>query len=403
MLHLSSFVKNIKSFIKRSGYLMKLVYLMERAAYYLYRWRVVGYQKCLIERKNVKVLLIHSKQHFDPSVNSVAVRDLARSGAAKFAEWLFGKLDDYQLTYIDFRDELPAGLEPDIVVGIASRTFNKACKQFKSAKKILWAVNCHPLYRLSRLLAYTRQVQLGIGDGDIQPPFVVSQSVALADDILLLGNQKIKDTYTDFGIRAERVHLVSGWVDEEVFRPRSYLQNIDTERPDITVVYPTGFVGLRKGLFRFLDVWEKVFPRIPNLRLVVLGNADGGYAERISEVNERCKNITVSGWLTQQQHLETLQSADLVSLLSLEEGRVYSVLEAISCGCVPFISDMCGIDLPGRYVVSLAESDQSIAQKFIDLVENLAEEKPRNAEISRLLRLQANLYDNDAVLDRLLK
>ena len=104
-------------------------------------------------------------------------------------------------------------------------------------------------------------------------------------------------------------------------------------------------------------------------------------------------------YLTHNELLGHLQDSDIVVLLSLEEGQVYSVLEAIYCGCVPLISKYCGIEVPLEYIVENPRDENEIIKKFENIINNIDAHKEKNKKIISLIENANLIHSCDKYLE----
>jgi len=318
----------------------------------------------------IKILLIYSKQHFNPSGNSSS--HLSFSGTAYWAEYfyeLFQKIGN--ISYVDYNEveliRTNAG-KYNIVAGLSSSGFNLAAKVNPEAYKILIAVNCHPHYR-NKIIKQESEY-FSKPPTELLNPFKALKSVSVADKIVLTGNSSVKETYLSHGVNEKDIILLAGAADPHRFPSAGH------KRQAIRIVY-AGPPTLRKGLFRFLDALsiEKIDT---NPFVLVLYNVSSESEQEEIKLFIKKKKIEIKvevhQWLDHKQLLDLFHKSSIAILASHEEGMVFSVLEAISCGCVPLASRWCGIELPNKNQINDVTDYIEVMNKLESLVNNIESE-----------------------------
>lgn len=126
--------------------------------------------------------------------------------------------------------------------------------------------------------------------------------------------------------------LVPNGVDLKKFKPKACPPNLHP-----TIFY-VGRLEKRKGVKYLILAFEKLLEQLPDARLVLGG--DGPDREKLEELIEELEipNITLLGYISDEQKLEWLQSADLFCSPALY-GESFGIvlLEALACG-VPIVA-----------------------------------------------------------------
>ncbi|MBI2641904.1 glycosyltransferase family 4 protein [Candidatus Roizmanbacteria bacterium] len=90
-----------------------------------------------------------------------------------------------------------------------------------------------------------------------------------------------------------------------------------------------------KGIFDLPEIWQKVVNKIPNARLAIIGTGEASFIGNlqllISKYNLK-KNITMLGYLSNQEAFSLIKSGRLFLFPSYEEGFSLTVGEAMACG-----------------------------------------------------------------------
>jgi glycosyltransferase involved in cell wall biosynthesis len=328
----------------------------------------------------INVALIYSKKHFDPEKNSDPT--LSMTGTATWAEYFYNYFGSrYKIKYFDFSEKNSCGNSYQIVCGLASWNFIKLSWKNLGAKKILIKVNSHPLYRNKRILEESKNFRIGLTNECINP-FIQLISIWLADKIILTGNDYIKSTYIKNGVNSKKIFPISGGILKNIYIPA-----FDSRvRKKIKIIYPTSYLGLRKGVLRFFEICDLVIDQSPiPLEILITGKSCPELQERIHSVTKKNKEYEIKHWMSHDDLLAELQSSHIVASCSVEEGQPHGVLEAMATGCIPFVTKSCGIDLEEKFIVSewdlrensikllnlireCAKGDNSIFQSFSDKV-----------------------------------
>ena len=134
------------------------------------------------------------------------------------------------------------------------------------------------------------------------------------------------------GAVRDRVHVYNGGIDTERYCERKGIQrNID--------MLFVGRLTELKGPDRFIDVVSLVKSEMPQVTAAILGTGPlaDSVLKRISK-NHLTKSIV---WAGSVQDTEAwYQRSKLIIMPSRSEGLSTAMLEAMSCGCVPIVSNV---------------------------------------------------------------
>ena len=162
------------------------------------------------------------------------------------------------------------------------------------------------------------------------------RSLSLSDLVLIIGNDHILQTFNIQRMRGS-LHLVDCGIDTEHFRGPE-----DIVRDKIFVHNATRF-SVRKGSHIVAGAWKKIVHKIPDATLILLGR-EGDID--IMQLLGNCPRVVFSGAYQSgsSEYVRSLSSSSWVLQPSLAEGQAGTLLEAMSCGCVPLASRSSGID-----------------------------------------------------------
>lgn len=327
------------------------------------------------EKREIKsILIVYSRAHFNPDDDD-QTRRLAHTSAANLARNMYYALsEDHNVTYVDQGEPLRKDISPDLIIGILSKSFIAYCKHHPDTKKVLFLVNSHPLFRLKELLRESKELGRRIPFSEYASPHTYIKATKHADTILLIGNESVKQTHVDYGIPAERIHLLNSGVNENLVPDYS-------KRPanKIRFSYVASDMGIRKGMFRLIQFWELLNKTVdPNSVELVMSGGSASFGQEIEEFVIRYDNVDFQGWVdsTTQEYIYNYQSSHIGLFPSIEEGQLGVGLESMACGCVPIITEQCGIAIEHKkdgYLLKGADPEMILkyTRELIDNPEKL--------------------------------
>lgn len=136
-------------------------------------------------------------------------------------------------------------------------------------------------------------------------------------------NKKEILKYTD----SKNVKLIYNGVDCDKFKPNNAKEDLV-----ITVGNPTKTTCKLKGI----DIFVKASLAFPKLRFVVIGNYDVDIRNLLRDI---APNVEFTGALSHKEIVLWLEKAKVYCQLSYRESFGMSLVEAMSCGCIPVISN----------------------------------------------------------------
>jgi glycosyltransferase involved in cell wall biosynthesis len=154
-------------------------------------------------------------------------------------------------------------------------------------------------------------------------------------------SQEIGTELSGMGVPAHKIHYINNGVDTSRFAPLDQdhklvlRQNIGLS-PDALVVIFTGRLVREKRLNNLLAVWPALRTAFPKAELVLLGTGDQESALRQMAV----EGVHFPG--PQSDVVPYLQAADIFVLPSEAEGFSIAMLEAMSCGLAPILTNVGG-------------------------------------------------------------
>jgi len=316
-----------------------------------------------INSKSNKVGFIYSLKHFDPDkINNK--NELSMTGTSVWAEFFYKFFNSrYKTQYLDFHSKNSNKCTFQIICGLSSWNFIKLSLMNLRSKKILIAVNSHPLYRNIRIMEECKHYKVKLTNECINP-FVQLLAIMLADKIILAGNEYIKNTYIKYGVESNKIIPISGGILEDI-----YITKFEARPTNkVKIIYPTSYLGLRKGILRFLEIFELAYEKnsVP-LEVLITGEFCPELNEKIKSFSRKYKECRIKNWMSHNELLAELQSSHIIVSCSIEEGQPHGVLEALSTGCLPFVTRSCGIDLDDKFIVKEWDVSEN-SRKLLDLI-----------------------------------
>ena len=293
----------------------------------------------------MKILLSYSKFHFDPRARDKNNKlPLSGSSARVLASSLYKTLKDIgEVTYIDPLEwEDIKGNSYDLFVGQV-QNFSKILKSISTEKSILFAVNTHPEFRNSAILDFINKnnlIERSLAPNELVDPIEQKESILLADHILCVGNINTYNSYISNGVPHNKIKMLNYSTGKSAAEP-----SISKNKP-VRLLYSASEIGLRKGFDILTDMAIKYKNR--DFQLNIIGKPSNKYYEKkISLLKKQLgKKVVYHGWVsseTKKYHKLVFEN-DFIISPSLEEGQLGVVIEAMSNGVVPVVTDQTGID-----------------------------------------------------------
>lgn len=146
------------------------------------------------------------------------------------------------------------------------------------------------------------------------------------------------------GVSRERIDIVPNGVDRQAFRPgdRGEARRALGLPLDGRLVLYVGHISAAKGAVDLIQAWAMAGERIPNARLVLVG--DGSELERCRQrTSQLGDRVTLVGARPHAEIPTWLTACDVLALPSWNEGMPNVVLEALASGRAVVASRVGGI------------------------------------------------------------
>lgn len=182
-----------------------------------------------------------------------------------------------------------------------------------------------------------------------------------ASRILAVSECNKKECEKYLGINT--AEIVYNCVDTNYFTPFGKKENFV-----ITVGLVSKITIKRKGL----DIYVKVAEKLPNITFYLIGSWEKGAIKYLKSIAP--PNVVFTGFISEEELLRFYQRAKVYCQLSLHEAFGVSVAEAMSCECIPIISDRGALsEVVGNtgFCVEYGEVDEIVKAIKKALVDNI--------------------------------
>jgi glycosyltransferase involved in cell wall biosynthesis len=152
--------------------------------------------------------------------------------------------------------------------------------------------------------------------------------VRLSADLIFAINESAKKRCLEFGIKAEKIVMMSNAVDVT-----NLVRDIS---PKKTIEFDACFLGRlvkTKGVYDLLHAWKIICCKEPNAKLAIIG--DGPEKEGINKLVKRIgieHNVTLFGFVSEDEKYRILTNSKVYVFPSYLESWGIAVAEAMACG-----------------------------------------------------------------------
>jgi glycosyltransferase involved in cell wall biosynthesis len=178
---------------------------------------------------------------------------------------------------------------------------------------------------------------------------------------IIVPSKICKDSFIRQGVPADKVSVV-----HFPFQLSEFKSNFRKDS-NLRVITFVGQVNLRKGICVLIEALNKL--EINQIEVRIVGSIHPSLRKFLSQ--NRVEHLRVSP----EKVRDILESTDLFVMPSLEEGWPMAMMEAISMGCIPLVSDaICTVDelpVPNQNFIFQSENSTDLAIKIEYIVNNL--------------------------------
>jgi glycosyltransferase involved in cell wall biosynthesis len=143
------------------------------------------------------------------------------------------------------------------------------------------------------------------------------------------------------------------------------------------VVLSLGAIRSMKRTHHIISAFEIAKEKVPNLRLLIAGSAEGKYGKKVIKMIECSKNkdsIEYLGKISKEKKIEILQKSHLLAVTSVKEGWGLVITEANSQGTPAVVYDVDGLRDAVKNgetgIVCQINTPENLAENMIKLLEN---------------------------------
>lgn len=219
----------------------------------------------------------------------------------------------------------------------------------------------------------------------------IINSLAKADSVIVLSSQW--KNYFDALLEMDTVVINNAVKIEEL--PKKNWDN--------SLLY-LGRINKAKGIYDLIDSMAALKRNGFVFKLYVAGAGDD---EKVSEIIHKLgleSNITMLGWLGEEEKKKYLRSCSYIVLPSYFEGMPMAVLEGMSYGCIPITTMVGGLgdiitDGVNGFEIEPGKPD-NICKKIIEAIKMSDEKKNRMSKMARH-RIKTD-YDSEIMTEKIL-
>jgi glycosyltransferase involved in cell wall biosynthesis len=213
----------------------------------------------------------------------------------------------------------------------------------------------------------------------------------LRDRQVLTESQSTKDDLLRYGFKADKIHIFSVGIELEPLKDlgdRIEGIGLNAKTPTLnpkpsTLKYPNptllslGAMRTMKRTLHQIQAFELAKLAIPNLKLVIAGDASGRYGQKIVRMTKEspyANDIKYLGKVTREQKLRLMQQCHLILVTSVKEGWGLIVTEAASQGTPAVVYDVDGLRDSVRHnetgIVCRRNTPEEMARALAQLLQN---------------------------------
>ncbi len=207
-------------------------------------------------------------------------------------------------------------------------------------------------------------------------------------DLIIVLSEVAKQTFIQAGFTAEKVKVVTPFVDTNRFHPTLKTDAV------FRVVY-VGTIEPRKGLPYLVQAFLQA--DIPNSELLIIGGVSTrGLKKFMTETLSKNSQIKQEFWnFSQDNPTQVFGKSSVLVLPSVEDGFGLVALEAMACGLPVIVTSNCGAaDVVNNSVNGFIAPPRDV-ETMANQLKFLAENEDMRAEMGRRARITAQKYDQE--------
>ena len=202
------------------------------------------------------------------------------------------------------------------------------------------------------------------------------------------------------GIEQKKIYELGGAINTDKFN------TCNAKARDIDILFAARFVEL-KGPDRVLEVVRRLKQTIPDVKAVFVGR--GTMVPKIKSMIEEYgleANVSLTGYVPEVASY--FKRSNLLLMPSRTEGLSLSMLEAMSCGCVPVVSNVGNMTDAARHLENaLVVDDYLDAEGFYTCARKLLENPDERVRLAvcgeKLMKEKYSVVAQTRVVDAMLE
>jgi glycosyltransferase involved in cell wall biosynthesis len=294
-------------------------------------------------------------------------------------------------------------LKCDLLIGLSSKNFIKYSLKNFNSYKILVCVNSNPYFRNSKIIDEKLRLSKNLDfyfsklKTELVNPFVTLICVMLSDKVIITGYNFVLKTFIAQGISKKKVfkichHLKSS---SNVITKNYFSKNK-------TYLYFNSQTSIRKNIIFFLESWIKISKYLSDSKLIIIGvPVTSDIKNNMNRLLRKVNNIKfIDTFLNHERLYEYYLKSDFYINISLEEGQVFTALEAIKYNCIPICSINCGLNLNESNIIKDPSNFLELKNKILNLYYRHEYFSKKNFIIKNRIQADAEKYSIRKTLDK---
>lgn len=158
---------------------------------------------------------------------------------------------------------------------------------------------------------------------------------------LITVSNSTKDELVHYGFSPDRTHIISEGIELQPIKDIASARKFSTP----TMLSLGGLRAMKRTMHQ-VQAFEHAKRQIPDLRLIVAGDASGDYGQKVLGYITRspfANDIDYVGRISQKEKLRLMRSCHVIAVTSVKEGWGLIVTEAASQGTPAVVYDVPGL------------------------------------------------------------
>ncbi len=203
-----------------------------------------------------------------------------------------------------------------------------------------------------------------------------------ADQIIVL-NRQVKKELIKLGFKRNKINVCYSGIDDQ------QLEKVRAAKKNYEAIF-LGRINYSKGILDLIDIWKKVYRKLPQARLVIIGTGDRKIQKLINKKINRLRlknNILYLGYLSDNRVISLMKSARVLVHPSYEEGFSLAIVQALACGLEVIAWDLPVFkELYGDSINLVKTADlKTFADKTIAILKTKKENHLRNPQVKNII------------------